>query len=204
MHKEEVIRSFTESFRDGEILLPYVKDPIDGSYYRYDVAYNDGSRTFEKSFTATYYEYVYDVSEGDRYELHTHRADSSVTTMPTGSYVPGESARFAVYNNGKELKENLRTLFVVMTPDGISSVVVAEDNATSVTFAGEVIPYARVAAVVSDGRNSVASLTAEMAYDFARLNQLTVTVDAAADKALPGESVGVTVTVTDPDGKPVP
>ena len=203
-HKEEVIRSFTESFRDGEILLPYVKDPIDGSYYRYDVAYNDGSRTFEKSFTATYYEYVYDVSEGDRYELHTYREDGSVTTMPTGSYVPGESARFVVYNNGKELGEKLRTLFAVMTPDGIASVVVAEDNATSVTFDGNVIPYARLAAVVSDGRNHVAALTAKMLYDYDRLNQLTVTVEPAVDKALPGESVDVTVVVTDPDGNPVP
>ena len=203
-HKEEVIRSYRESFRDGEILLPYVKDPIDGSYYRYELSYNDGSRTFEKSFTATYYEYVYDVSEGDRYELHTYREDGSVTTMPAGSYVPGESARFAVYNNGKELKENLRTLFVVMTPDGISSVVVAEDNATSVTFAGDVIPYARVAAVVSDGRNHVAALAAEMLYDYTRLNQLTVTVEPSVNKALPGESVDVTVSVTDPDGKPVP
>ena len=203
-HKEEVIRSFTESFRDGEILLPYVKDPIDGSYYRYDVAYNDGSRTFEKSFTATYYEYVYDVSEGDRYELHTYREDGSVTTMPAGSYIPGESARFVVYNNGKELGEKLRTLFAVMTPDGIASVVVAEDNATSVTFDGNVIPYARLAAVVSDGRNHVAALTAKMLYDYDRLNQLTVTVEPAVDKALPGESVDVTVVVTDPDGNPVP
>lgn len=203
-HKEEVIRSFTESFRDGEILLPYVKDPIDGSYYRYDVAYNDGSRTFEKSFTATYYEYVYDVSEGDRYELHTYREDGSVTTMPTGSYIPGESARFVVYNNGKELGEKLRTLFAMMTPDGIASVVVAEDNATAVTFDGNVIPYARLAAVVSDGRNHVAALTAEMLYDYDRLNQLTVTVEPAVEKALPGESVDVTVVVTDPDGNPVP
>ena len=203
-HKEEVIRSYRESFRDGEILLPYVKDPIDGSYYRYELSYNDGSRTFEKSMAATYYEYVYDVSEGDRYELHTYREDGSVTTDVAGSYIPGESARFAVYNNGKELGDKLRTLFVVMTPDGISSATVAEDNTASVTFAGDVIPYARVAAVVSDGRNHVAALAAEMLYDFARLNQLTVTVDAAADKALPGESVGVTVTVTDPDGNPVP
>ena len=124
--------------------------------------------------------------------------------MPAGSYSPGESARFVVYNNGKELRENLRTLFVVMTPDGISSVVVAEDNATSVTFAGDVIPYARVAAVVSDGRNHVAALAAEMLYDYTRLNQLTVTVEPSVNKALPGETVDVTVSVTDPDGKPVP
>ena len=203
-HKEEVIRSYKESFRYGEILLPYVKDPIDGSYYRYDVAYNDGSRTFEKSFTATYYEYVYDVSEGDRYELHTYREDGSVTTMPAGSYIPGESARFVVYNNGKELGEKLRTLFAVMTPDGIASAVVAEDNAASVTFAEDIIPYARLAAVVSDGRNHVVAPTAEMLYDYDRLNQLTVTVEPAMDKALPGETVDVTVVVTDPDGNPVP
>ena len=203
-HREEIIRSDRESFRDGEILLPYVSDPVEGSYYRYEITYNDGVRTFEKNVTATYYEYVYNVTEGDRYELHTHRADGSVTVDSVGKYIPGENARFAVYNNGKELEDKFRTLFAVVTPDGIASVRVAEDNAASVDFAGDLIPCARVIAVVSDGRTDVASLSADMEYDFGRLNQLTVTVDAAVEKALPGETVDVRITVTDPDGNPVP
>ncbi len=204
VHKEEIVRSFRKTFQDGEILLPYVTDPIEGSYYRYEITYNDGVRTFEKNATATYYEYTYSVADRDRYELHTFREDGLAPMDSARGYIPGESARFAVYNNGKELGDEFRTLFAVITPDGIASVHVAEDNAASVTFEGELIPCARVVALVSDGRTDVAQLSAEMEYDFRRLNQLTVTVDASTDKALPGESVDVTITVTDPAGNPVP
>lgn len=202
--REEVLRTFTEAFADGVIVLSYVENPIAGSHYQYEITYNDGVRTFKQYAAATYYEYENSPADGDRYELRTIREDGTVTTDPSGAYVPNETARFAVYNNGEVLADKYRTLFVVMTPDGIADVRVAEDNATSVSFAGDRIPYARIAAVVSDGRTDVAALTSDMMYDFERLNQLTVTVDAAVHKALPGETVDVTVTVTDPDGHPVP
>ena len=200
---EETLASGTAQITSGRAVLPYVEEPVADSSYRYTVTYRDGAYTY------TYYvsaekpaERAPQPESEPGYALAAIRADGTDAGQHTGSFAPGERFTLRVTRDGAVPAAG-RTLFVYMDPDGVSAVRLGAQT-DAAEFAGRLAPYSRAAALYFDGRDIAAALTYDLCYDYAALNQLTLTVEADAERCLPGETVGVTVRVADPDGNAVP
>jgi len=205
--KEETVRSYTASFENGTLTLPYVENPEANSNYNYQFTFRDGSYTYTYHQSARKWE-VYQTGEAQpQYKLTAARADGSAAAeneYSSYAYVsPDEKITFAVTYGDKPVKDG-RTLFVYMTPRGVSSVRLGKDHGDTAVFDASLMPYARVAALTVDERTTVSSLTFDLQYNYPALSTLSVTLTPEKDKCLPGETVHVTAQVKDAAGAPVP
>ena len=206
--KEEIQKTFTASFENGMLTIPYVENPVAGSNYQYVISFQDGAYTYTHYQNGVKWNYAsYDTGVQPQYKLNVTREDGTdarVNEYSTYAYVsPDEKLTFTVIY-GEERVKNGRTLFVYMTPEGVASVRIGKDHGDTAVFDDSLSPYARVAALTVDDKTTVFSGTFDLQYNYQDLNTLSVTLTPEKDKCLPGETVHVTAQVKDADGNAVP
>ncbi len=203
-HEEYLEKDGSKRFVNGELLLPYVTDPIEGSRYQYEIWFCENGRSYPYYQSAVRYEYEQTPDDdAPTFSLYVLREDGTGSaSYGRGSFVPGEAARFTVLYGDKPYTEG-KVLFVTASPDGIVGTAVSADASAEIAFDGALVPNGRLVALVSDGVTDPAAFTYDLTYDYEKLNQLTVTLTPSAEKALPGETVDTAVEVRLPDGTPL-